>query len=192
MIVHNVTLRWSEVTGGSAGLRIPPPELFGMRLDRTGVYYLVLALAFVAFLVQAFVKGTHLGRALEAIKTDETAAASLGIDVSRYKTNVFVLAAVFAAVAGISFTIVGRVVDPSFSGVGMAVSLLTLAVVGGLGSHVGSFLGATIIILVPQLLASVSEYETLVYGIGLLMFIIFAPRGLAGLFEHLSRTGAAR
>ena len=184
MVVHDIALRWTDLTGGTSGLRVPAPELFGERLERIHVYYLIFAVAVVAFLVQVFVKSMHLGRALEAVKTDETAASSLGINVTRYKISVFVLAAVFAAGAGICYAMVSRGVDPSYSGIGMVVNLLTLAVLGGLGSRIGPFLGAAIVILAPQLLAGLQEYETLVYGFFLLFFMIFLPRGLAGLVER--------
>jgi branched-chain amino acid transport system permease protein len=184
MIVQDVSLRWTGVTGGTSGLRVPAPQLFGARLERNELYYLILGVAVLAYLMQVFVKSTHLGRALEAVKTDETAAASLGVDVTRYKISVFVLAAIFAAVAGIAYALVSRGVDPSYSDVGMVVSLLTLSVVGGLGSRIGSFLGAAIVILAPQFLAGLQEYETLIYGVGVLVFMIFLPRGLAGLFER--------
>ncbi|MEH2474443.1 branched-chain amino acid transport system permease protein [Nitrobacteraceae bacterium AZCC 2161] len=184
MIVHDVAVRWTDATGGSSGLRIPPPELFGFRLERMGVYYLILCITGLAYLVQVFVMSTHLGRALEAVKTDETAASSLGINVTRYKISIFVLAAAFAAVAGICYSIVSRQVEPSYSNVAMVVNLLTLAVVGGLGSRIGPFLGAAIVIVAPQILVGLQEYQTLIYGIGLLVFMIFVPRGLGGIAER--------
>lgn len=190
MIVHDVALRWTELTGGTSGLRVPAPELFGERLERMQVYYVIFGITVVAFLVQVFVKSTHLGRALEAVKTDETAASSLGVNVTRYKISVFVLAAVFAAAAGICYAMVSRGVDPSYSGIGMVVNLLTLAVVGGLGSRIGPFLGAAVVILAPQFLAGLQEYQTLIYGICLLVFMIFVPHGLAGLIERTGSTAA--
>lgn len=184
MVVHDVALRWTGLTGGTSGLRVPAPELFGEKLERMQIYYLILGVTIVAFLLQIFVKSTHLGRALEAVKTDEVAASSLGVDVTRYKISVFVLSAVFAAAAGICYAMVSRGVNPSYSGIGMVVNLLTLSVVGGLGSRIGPFLGAAIVILSPQFLAGLQEYETLVYGIFLLAVMIFLPRGLAGLIER--------
>jgi branched-chain amino acid transport system permease protein len=68
----------------------------------------------------------------------------------------------------------------------MVVNLLTLSVIGGLASRVGPFFGAAIIVLAPQFLTGLQEYETLIYGVGLLLFIIFLPRGIAGLFERNS------
>jgi branched-chain amino acid transport system permease protein len=184
MLVQDVALRWTEVTGGSSGLRIPFPALLGYRLDRVGVYFFVLCVAALAYLLQVFIMSSHLGRALEAVKTDETAASSLGINVTRYKISIFVLAAIYAAVGGICYSIVSRQVEPSYSGIGMAVSLLTLVVVGGLGSRIGPFLGAAIVILAPQFLVGLQEYQTLAYGIGLLVFMIYMPQGLGGIAEQ--------
>jgi branched-chain amino acid transport system permease protein len=190
MIVHDVALRWTELTGGTSGLRVPPPALFGARLERTEIYYLIFGIAVAAYLLQIFVKSTHLGRALEAVKTDETAASSLGVNVTRYKVSIFVVAAILAAVAGMANAVVSRGVDPSYSGIGMVVNLLTLSVLGGLGSRIGPFIGAAVVILAPQLLADLQEYQTLIYGIGLLAFMIFLPRGLAGLIERPGATAA--
>lgn len=184
MVVHDVALRWTDVTGGTSGLRVPPPHLFGDRLERIEVYYLIMALATVVFLLQVFVKSTHLGRALEAVKTDESAAMSLGVNVTYYKLGVFVLAASVAGVAGMAYAMVSRGVDPSYSGIGMVINLLTLAVIGGLGTRIGPFFGAALVILLPQFLAGLQEYQTLLYGVALLLFMIFLPGGLAGLIER--------
>ena len=186
MIVHDIALRWTAFTGGSSGLQVPPPVLFGTRLERVETYYFIFTIAVIAFLVQIFLKSTHIGRALQAVKSDETAASSLGVNVVRYKVSAFMLASVFSAVAGILFAMVSRNVDPSYSNIGMVVNLLTLSVIGGLASRVGPFFGAAIIVLAPQFLTGLQEYETLIYGVGLLLFIIFLPRGIAGLFERNS------
>ena len=186
MIVHDIALRWTEFTGGSSGLQVPSPVLFGTRLDRVDTYYFIFAITVIAFLVQIFIKSTHIGRALQAVKTDETASSSLGVNVVQYKVSAFLLSSVFASVAGILFAIVSRSVDPSYSNIGMVVNLLTLSVIGGLASRVGPFLGSAIIVLTPQLLTGFHQYETLVYGVGLLLFIMFLPKGIAGLFERNS------
>lgn len=192
LIVRDVALRWTDLTGGSSGLRVPMPEVLGLRLERIEVYYLILAVAILAYLIQIFVMSTHLGRALEAIKTDETAAMSLGVNVTRYKISVFVLASIFAAVAGIAYAIVSRGVESSYSDIGMVINLLTLSVVGGLGSRIGPLLGAIVVVLAPQFLVAFQEYQTLIYGIGLLAVMVFLPRGFAGLIEGAGAPRAAR
>lgn len=184
LIIEGLALRWYELTGGSAGVRVPPIAFGDWSLTRYEIYYFVFGLAVLAFLFHAFVLSTAGGRALQAIRGDETAARSLGVNVTTYKLRVFVLAAVFAGLAGVTFAIVSRQVDPSYSALTININLLTIAVVGGLRSRIGPVLGAAFVVLTPQFLTQFHEYEVLLYGIGLLAFLIFIPRGLAGLIER--------
>ncbi len=183
LIFYGVTIRWIDFTGGSAGLAVQPLTIAGRNPTRLEGYYLVLALASLVLLLHDFVIRTHLGRSLQAIRDDETAAAALGVDVTRNKLRIFVLAAVLAGLAGIAFALVGTRVDPSMSEFHVLVTMLTVSVVGGLGTRFGPVLGSAIVVVLPQVLASVGEYETLLYGAFILVFLIFLPHGLAGLVE---------
>src|SRR5262249_47437908 len=104
-------------------------------------------------------------------------------------------AGVFAGLAGTAYALVSRQVDPSYSALTININLLTIAVVGGLRSRVGPILGAAFVVLAPQFLTQFHQYESLLYGIGLLAFLIFVPKGLAGLIEgwrsRPSPTGAS-
>jgi branched-chain amino acid transport system permease protein len=183
LILSGVANRWIDFTGGTAGLQIPPVTIGGDPLTRVQMYYVVFAVAFGTFLVHDFMIRSHLGRALQAIRDDETGASALGINVTRYKLRTFVLAAVFAGMAGVCFTLVNLRVDPSLMDFRVLVSILTIAVVGGLGTRFGPILGAILVIVLPQTLTQFGELETLVYGICVLLFLLFLPRGLAGLIE---------
>ncbi|WP_048710332.1 branched-chain amino acid ABC transporter permease [Microvirga massiliensis] len=183
LIIEGLALRWFDVTGGSAGVRVPPIAIGDWRLARTEIYYLVFGLTAIAYLIHSFLLSTFAGRAFQAIRGDETAARSLGVNVTAYKLRVFVLAAVFAGLAGATYALVSRQVDPSYSALTVNINLLTIAVVGGLRSRVGPVLGAAFVVLAPQFLTQFHEYETLLYGAGLLIFLIFVPKGLAGLIE---------
>ena len=114
-----------------------------------------------------------------------TAASALGVHVTGYKLRIFVLAAVLAGTAGACFSVVSQRVDPSLSEFRILVSVLTIAVVGGLGTRFGPIVGAIIVVLLPQVLVSVGELETLVYGLFILVFLLFMPHGLAGLLERM-------
>src|SRR5690606_6802681 len=120
----------------------------------------------------------------QAVRDDETAAASLGVNVTVAKVRVFVLAAVFAAVAGIGFALANRQVNPSFGEFPVIVTLLTISVVGGLGTRFGPLIGAIIVVLAPQILAQFGQLETLIYGLCLMVFLLFMPHGIAGLLER--------
>jgi branched-chain amino acid transport system permease protein len=131
LIIEGLALRWFDVTGGSAGVRVPPIAIGDWRLARTEIYYLVFGLAAIAYLIHSFLLSTFAGRAFQAIRGDETAARSLGVNVTAYKLRVFVLAAVFAGLAGATYALVSRQVDPSYSALTVNINLLTIAVVGG-------------------------------------------------------------
>ena len=183
LIFYGVAIRWIDFTGGSTGLAVPPLMLGDGPLGRTGIYYLVLAFVGLALLLHDFIIRSHLGRAMQAIRDDETAAAALGVHVTRFKLRMFVLAAVMAATAGACFSVVSLRVDPSLSEFRVLVSILTIAVVGGLGTRFGPILGAVVVVLIPQILVAFGELETLVYGIFILVFLIFMPHGLSGYLE---------
>lgn len=186
LIFYGVAIRWIEFTGGSSGLAVPPLQFGAAPLTRMELYYTVLGFAGVVLLLHDFIIRSHIGRALQAIRDDETAASALGVHVTKYKLRIFVLAAVLAATAGCCFSIVSLRVDPSMSEFRVLVAILTVAVVGGLGTRFGPIIGAIFVIVLPQMLVQFGELETLVYGAFILLFLLFLPHGLAGLLESAS------
>lgn len=185
MLVQNgIANRWIDFTGGQSGVAVPPLEWSGQPLSRLPIYFFVLALAAVVLLLHDFLIRSHLGRAMQAIRDDEIAAQALGVRITRYKLAVLVLSGVMAAVAGVCFAVTSLRVDPSLSEFHVLVSLLTIAVVGGLGTRFGPILGAIIVVLLPQLLTQFGELETVVYGLCILLFLLFLPHGLSGLIER--------
>jgi branched-chain amino acid transport system permease protein len=183
LVFYGVAIRWIDFTGGATGLAAPPMTFIGAPVGRMATYYVVLAMTAIALLLHDFIARSHIGRALQAIRDDEIAAIALGVDVVRFKLRIFVLAAVLAAAAGIAFSIVSLRVDPSMSDFHTLVTLLTISVVGGLGARLGPVLGSAVIVVLPQTLVSFGDYETLIYGLFVVVFLIFLPDGLAGLSE---------
>lgn len=186
LIFFGVAMRWIDFTGGSSGIAVPPLKIGGEPISRLPLYYLILTCAGLVLLLHDFIIRGHVGRALQAIRDDETAAAALGVDVIRYKLRIFVLAAVLAAAAGICFSLLAQRVDPSMSEFRVIVAILTVAVVGGLGTRFGPIIGSIFVIVVPQLLVRFGELETLVYGVFILLFLIFLPHGIAGYLESFN------
>ena len=185
LIFYGVAIRWIDFTGGSTGLAVPPLVLGDAALGKVGIYYVILSFLGLMLLLHDFIIRSHIGRALQAIRDDETAASALGVPVTRYKLRMFVLAAVLAGVAGMCFSVMSLRVDPSMSEFRVLVSILTIAVVGGLGTRFGPLLGAIVVVLIPQVLVSFGELETLVYGAFILVFLVFMPHGLSGLLENM-------
>ncbi|WP_417725641.1 branched-chain amino acid ABC transporter permease [Salipiger sp.] len=184
LIQNGVANRWIEFTGGQSGIPVPPLEWGGEPVGRTGIYYVVLILAGLTLLLHDFLIRSHLGRAMQAIRDDETAAQALGVRVTRYKLRVLVISGVLAAVAGVCFGLTSLRVDPSLSEFHVLVSMLTIVVMGGLGTRFGPIVGAVIVVLLPQFLTSFGELETVIYGAFILIFLLFLPHGLSGLFER--------
>lgn len=184
LIQNGVANRWIEFTGGQSGIAVPPLTWEGEPLGRTGIYYVVLVLAGATLFLHDFLIRSHLGRAMQAIRDDETAAQALGVRVTRYKLRVLVLSGVLAAVAGVCFGLTSLRVDPSLSEFHVLVSLLTIVVMGGLGTRFGPIVGAAIVVVLPQVLTSFGELETVIYGAFILIFLLFLPHGLSGLFER--------
>lgn len=185
LIFYGVAIRWIDFTGGSTGLAVPPLTLGDGPLGKTGIYYVILAFLGLVLLLHDFIIRSHIGRALQAIRDDETAASALGVAVTTYKLRMFVLAAVIAGIAGMCFSMMSLRVDPSMSEFRVLVSILTIAVVGGLGTRFGPILGSIVVVLLPQVLVSFGELETLIYGAFILVFLLFMPHGLSGLLENI-------
>ncbi|MGF6754319.1 branched-chain amino acid ABC transporter permease [Paraburkholderia sp. GAS42] len=187
IVIAGVANRWIEVTGGTAGLLIPALSIGDKSVDRLTLYYVIVIVTALVLILQNFIVSSHLGRSLQAIRDDERAAAALGVNVSVQKLRVFVLSAVLAGLAGIGFAVVSQQVSPSMGEFPVLVSMLTIAVVGGLGTRYGPVLGSIVVVAAPQLLTRFGELQTLVYGLCLLLFLIFLPNGLSGLLGSQRR-----
>lgn len=186
LIFAGIANRWIDFTGGTTGIEIPPLSLGDYRLGRIETYYVIMFFTAAVLLVHDFVVRSHIGRALQGIRDDERAASALGVHVTRYKLRIFVLAATISGAAGICFAIANLRVDPSMSEFHILVTLLTAAVIGGLGTRFGAILGAIVVVILPQYLTRFGEMETLVYGGCILLFLLFLPHGLAGPLESLT------
>ena len=163
------------ITGEGLGLKNPNADPLG------GVPVILASLAVVVFLVWRLTKG-RLGHAWAAIRQDEIAALSQGIDVARYKMVAFVLSAVIAGYAGALEAHLNFFVDPGDAqyGVTRAVQVLTFAVLGGSGYVLGPVVGALIITLLPYIFQGAGDYINVISGIFLIAVIVFRPQGIVG------------
>lgn len=185
LVFAGIASRWIEFTGGTAGMMVPSLKFSGHIVSRTELYYAILMIMVLVLVMQNFIVSTHIGRALMSLRGDETAAQSLGVNVTAWKLRIFILSSVLAGLAGVASAVVNRQVNPSFSEFPILVSILTIAVVGGLGTRYGALLGACVVVIAPQGLATFGESETIIYGVCLLLFLMFMPHGLSGLIPKL-------
>ena len=163
------------ITGEGLGLKNDNADPLG------GIYIVLVSLLVVLFVVWRLTKG-RLGAAWAAIRQDELAALSQGINVARYKMIAFVLSAVLAGFAGALEAHLQTFVDPSDQqyGVTRAVQVLTFAVLGGSGHFLGPVVGALVVTTLPWVFEQAREYINIVTGVFLIAVIVFRPQGIVG------------
>jgi branched-chain amino acid transport system permease protein len=189
LLATAVFTNWTDGTGGANGLPgIPPPDLWHRPLeDAWQVTALCLAACALGCLCFFLVMRAPYGRLLRAIREDELAIAAAGKNVLRAKVSAAALAGAFAGVAGGLYATFLSFIDPSSFDLDSSILLLTMVVVGGARTLVGSILGPFLLLALPQVLTMIDIPTTfaaamrqLLYGVLLVLFMLFRPQGLAG------------
>jgi branched-chain amino acid transport system permease protein len=193
-IVRLIIVHWEPVTGGTSGMRaIPGISLFGFGPQgQVQHYYLLIATLALAALIASRIRNSALGRAMIATRDSEIAAEQSGVDTTRTKLLAFMIGAVYAGLAGCLYASSIRFISPdSFSGT-QAILLMTMLIVGGMGSIVGCVIGAVALTILPEALRFLGQWYLVLYGLGVIAVIALAPGGLASLAElsPLRRAGA--
>jgi len=197
-IVRIVLLNWYDFTGGPNGINnIPRPSFFGIEFDRSEngfaaifgleftalhriifLYYLILALALLTAFVTTRLRRLPVGRAWEALREDEIACRSLGINTTNTKLTAFAIGAMFGGFAGSFFaTRQGFISPESFTFIESAV-ILAIVVLGGLGSQIGVVIAALVMIGGFEVFRDLEEYRMLVFGLAMVLIMVWRPRGL--------------
>jgi branched-chain amino acid transport system permease protein len=182
-IVRLIIVHWEGLTGGTSGLRaIPGISLFGWGPQgQIQHYYLLLGALTLAALVAARIRRSSLGRAMIATRDSEIAAEQSGVDTVRTKLLAFMIGAVYAGLAGCLYASSIRFISPdSFSGT-QAILLMTMLIVGGMGSITGCVIGAVVLTTLPEALRFLGQWYLVLYGLGVIAVIVLAPGGLASI-----------
>jgi branched-chain amino acid transport system permease protein len=192
LLIFMVFTNEADLTGGPNGMQVPRLVVFGWRAYGSQAWYWISGTSLVIGTWLALnLIASPTGRAFRAIHDSETAARSLGVDVARYKLIVFVLSAIYASVAGAYFSLFDGFVTPDTSGFIRSIEFVVMAVLGGLGSILGSIVGAAILVILPQVLTVFHEYEHIMLGVILLVFMVFLPGGIVpSLFARLAQRTA--
>jgi branched-chain amino acid transport system permease protein len=197
--LYFVFQQWTSVTGGERGLSVPGVNIFGTR--DVGFYYFVIVLAVLLCIASRNLFRTRVGRAFIALRERDYAAEVLGINVVRYKLLAFALGAAYAGMAGVLLGVFLRIVNPDQFTLLSSVFFLAAVVVGGQASVLGSILGAAFMTLMPEILRELLEIwrpggtadvagllsplREFIFGALIVGFLMFEPRGLAGLIQRL-------
>jgi len=182
-IAKIVIENWEDVTGGAKGIaNIPRPGLFGLELSidavTTYTYYLMIGMVLFTIFVTNRLKNSRIGRAWMALREDEIACVAMGIDMARTKLSAYALGAFWAGLVGVIFAARNTYINPnSFTFMESAI-VLSIVVLGGMGSIVGVIIAALVLILLPEYLRAFSEYRMLIFGAVMVLMMIFRPQGL--------------
>jgi branched-chain amino acid transport system permease protein len=189
VVVHSVAANWNSLTHGQMGVSaIPRFHIAGLSLS-TGWAYLpiVLAACVLTFVVIRRIVNSPYGRVLQGMREDEIATASVGKPVSNFKSSVFTLGALFAGIAGTLYAHYITYIDPSSFAPMESFTILLMVVFGGMGSLSGPLVGATILVLLPELLrfvgiphAVAAPLRQMIYGALLVVLVLARPQGLRG------------
>ncbi|RNC72196.1 MAG: branched-chain amino acid ABC transporter permease [Desulfuromonadales bacterium] len=163
-----------DITNRALGLTVPPPK------SPIPMPFYVWGVAILSIVFVCFMKESRFGRALKAIRDDEIAAEAMGINITRYKIQSFAIGSFLAGVGGGLYAHFLNYINPSDFGFLKSVDILSMMVLGGLGSIAGTVFGASVLAAAPEFLRFMAQYRMLVYG-GLLVFMmVFRPNGLLG------------
>jgi branched-chain amino acid transport system permease protein len=182
-IIRLVLENWNKFSFGPSGIsNIPKPPLFGLKLSLTQstifIYFVVLALCVFTIFVVSRLRSSRIGRAWIALREDEIACKAMGIDITKTKLTAFALGATWAGMAGVIFAAKTAFINPASFTFMESIIILCVVVLGGMGSIIGVVVGALILILLPEYLRAFSEYRMLLFGMILVITMIFRPGGI--------------
>ncbi len=193
ILVHLVLVSEVAITGGPDGIQVPRLVVAGWRVVGPEVWYWITGVCLIlATWIALNLEDSSTGRALRALHDSEIAASVVGVDVARHKLLVFVLAAVYAAIAGGLLALLNRFVTPDVASFLRSIELVTMVVIGGMGSMMGAIVGAALLTVLPQALTFFHEYEHAVLGLLIILFMVFLRQGIVpGLLSLFARWRSA-
>jgi len=184
-IVRGILMNWSGLTNGPSGvLGIPAPRIGSIVLDsESSFYFVILGCVIMNLLTQTRLLNSRIGKIWSAIRDNELGAESLGVPGKKYKIYVFAVAGFWAGIAGSLYAHLTSFISPHIFTLHESVKMLTMVVVGGEGSIGGAVLGTLFLTLSSEYSRAFQEYGMIPYGVMMLLVLIFAPKGLIGIFH---------
>jgi branched-chain amino acid transport system permease protein len=179
VIVYILMIQLDRVTGGPSGFPgVPQLHIGGFvfNSDRR-IYYLLWSVSLGVLILSLNLIRSRVGRALAALSHNEIAARCSGVNTEKYKINIFVMSAMLASLAGSLYAHYITFISPGSFSIFFSLQLVTMVLVGGMGSLWGSIFGTLLLTLLPELLHGVKEYNILVYGLVLTTVLVFFPQG---------------
>ena len=186
-IVWTVIVNWHALTGGSLGLLgIQPIRIAGRALTRTEFFYLSAAILALIYFVTTRIARSYIGRGLRAVRDDEMAAETAGIDTKRLKLLVFSLSAIYAGIAGALYAHLSTFLSPESFVQAESANFVAMSVVGGIRHMLGGPIGGLVVTMIPEMLRvkGWEIYYLMGSSLAILVLVIMLPNGLAPAFER--------
>lgn len=186
-IMHIVFVNWVDVTNGMSGIGGIPKPTIGSVVFGEGIpfYFLTIVLLAVVFLALHRLMRSRYGRGLIAARENELAAISMGVNIAWYRALALGVGAGCAGVAGSLYAHFYSYISPDSFTILQSIAMLTVVVIGGLGSFAGAVVGALFVFGLPEMLRAFAEYRVLIFGMLLVVFMMYLPGGLTDLIPRL-------
>ena len=185
-VVEQGAAEWQGVTGGWNGLSgIPGPSVFGTEIGERGIAFLTLALVVLATGAFAWLSRSVWGNAMRAVRDSESASVSIGLDPTLVRTAAFGISAVAAGLAGGVYASISNFISPESFPFFQSILFLLVVMLGGADRVLGPIVGALVVVLLPELLATLGQYRLLFVGVLMLAVLRLAPTGLVGLIASV-------
>ncbi len=186
-IMRLVFVNEAWLTRGPLGLPgVPAPSIFGYKFTgRIPYYYLILVISLVVYFLVKRITVSGIGLSMLSVRFDEIAAESVGIRPVKFKLMAFILSAAIAGGVGTFYASYISFVSPDTFLYTDSVTVLAMVILGGLGSLPGAVIGATVLSVIPEVLRAINEYRLVLYGLLMILMMIFRPQGFWGMGHRL-------
>lgn len=202
-IVEHVIYHWESLTLSDKGIKLPVPSILGYKFDTyESFYYIILFLAVLAALFTKNLAMSRTGRAFVAIRDRDIAAEIIGINLAKYKILAFVISSAMAGIAGALYAYLLGLISPDHFTFNLSILYIAMIIVGGMGTVLGSVIGAVFMVLLPEVIGLLSgpiasayplfsprigAIAVIVYGLIIILFLLFEPNGLFGIWLRIKR-----
>ena len=190
-VINLFLVNQDELTGGALGInRIKPPSLFGFPIDTNErFYYLILIMVILGYLIGRQIVGHRIGRAFRALRDDFQAARAMGVNTGFYQILAFAISGAYAGAAGVLFAHWNSYISPDIFEFKSALIVLTMIMIGGMGSLPGSVVGTVLLLVLNEYLRVFERWQLVGYGVAIIVVVLFVPGGVV---ELVRRFGSLR
>jgi branched-chain amino acid transport system permease protein len=191
VVINLILLNGGSLTGGALGIpRIQMPNFFGIPINSDQrYYYVILVTVLLGFFVARQILASRIGRSFRAIRDDFQAAKAMGVNTAYYQVLAFVISAAYAGAAGALFAHLNTYISPDIFEFSSTLFVMTMTMVGGMGSLAGSLVGGLALPILQEYLRVIKDWQLVAYGLAIMIVVTFMP---GGVIELTRRLGSSR